>query len=247
MLSIENSKVIFINLDRRPDLRIAASNQFRRAGFEAMRLSAPDSAVVQEARGWRNKGARACALGHRLAWRAAHRAKAETVCVFEDDVMLCRDFGERLRQLEFPDDWQIIYLGCTIRKLPAIVAPGVVRITDTTWSTHAMLIRVDILPRLHRLCVPHSRRVRSATKGPIAIDNLISSLHAELKVYAAYPFLAWQAPGRSEIDPSIKTCWDQNGRQTRFLDVIEELDRAMAAYMVTEKPPTEEVRLIETL
>jgi GR25 family glycosyltransferase involved in LPS biosynthesis len=157
------------------------------------------------------------------------------VCVFEDDVVLCPGFRARLTELEFPDDWQIIYLGCTIRKQPTIVAPGVVRITDTTWSTHAMIIRADILPRLHRLCAPHSRRGRVPDKGPIAVDNLISSLHRELKVYAAYPFLAWQAPGKSEIDAFSKVCWDDEGRQTRFLDVITELDCAMAKFCAEAK------------
>jgi len=101
-----------LNLARRPDRRIQAWQQFRREGMDVQRITAPDALPVTEARGWRNKGARACAAAHRLAWRAARKAGAEGVIVFEDDVVLCRGFRERLAALVLPEDWEVLYFGC---------------------------------------------------------------------------------------------------------------------------------------
>jgi GR25 family glycosyltransferase involved in LPS biosynthesis len=75
-----------LNLKRRLDRRLTVSVQFRRQGLKVSVLSAPDAAIDCDMRGWRNKGARACALGHRMAWRAGKKALAEQVMVFEDDV-----------------------------------------------------------------------------------------------------------------------------------------------------------------
>jgi hypothetical protein len=76
-----------INLDRRPDRKLSATAVFKRCGLQVGRLSAPDAHFITEERGWRNKGARACALGHKMAWRAGKKALAEQVMVFEDEVV----------------------------------------------------------------------------------------------------------------------------------------------------------------
>jgi hypothetical protein len=70
---------------------------------------------------------------------------------------------------------------------------------------------------------------------PTAIDNLISTLHGELKVYAAYLYLAWLRPGKSSIDDKMKTPWDANGKQTRYPEVIAELDVKIAEFLATKK------------
>ena len=54
-----------LNLARRPDRRIQAWQQFRREGLEVTRIVAPDALPVEEARGWRNKGARTGAVAKR--------------------------------------------------------------------------------------------------------------------------------------------------------------------------------------
>src|SRR6188508_2165607 len=94
-----------LNLSRRPDRRLQAWQQFRRDGLTVHRTVAPDALPISEPRGWRNKGARACAAAHRLGWRAARRSGTEGVIVFEDDVVLCRGFRDRLEALELPADW----------------------------------------------------------------------------------------------------------------------------------------------
>ena len=105
---------------------------------------------VRDCRRWRNKGARACAAAHRLAWRAARRVHADAVMVFEDDVVLCRGFGERLAGIELPDDWAVLYLGCVFRTAPEVVSPGLLRVTGPTWDMHAYLLRREVWEELSR-------------------------------------------------------------------------------------------------
>ena len=226
---LADTRMFCLNLARRPDRKLQAWQQFRREKLDVARIVAPDAMHVTEARGWRNKGARACAAAHRLAWREARRAGAKGVVVFEDDVVLCRGFRERLEGLAIPDDWQMIYLGCTFREVPEPVTAGVVRIRGKTWATHAMLLRTEILPELHRLLAPYSRRHHAPGLPPgvdgVAIDDLLCVFHDRWPVYAAYPFLAWQSPGVSAIDGRLSEAWDREGRQLWCPEVAAALDR----------------------
>ncbi len=222
-----------LNLDRRPDRRIQAGHQFRKAGIEVQRISAPDAAGIDEARGWRNKGARACALGHRLCWRAARKAGAEAALVFEDDVVLCRDFRERFESLELPEDWMIFYFGCTFRDVPEPIGPGLVRVRGRTWATHAMMVRRELFSELHRHLAPQSRRKNrppvSGWAEAAALDNLLCDFHLKYPVYAAYPFLAWQMPGNSSIDDRQQMAWSREGRQLWCPEIVAELDRRVGS------------------
>jgi len=150
------------------------------------------------------------------------------VIVFEDDVVLCRGFRERLESLPVPEDWKMIYLGCILRDVPEPVAPGVVRVRGRTWATHAMMLRAEVLPELHRLLAPWSRRRNRPELPPgrdgEAIDDLLCGLHTRWPVYAAYPYLAWQSPGVSAIDGYLRSVWDNEGRQLACMEVTAQLD-----------------------
>jgi hypothetical protein len=78
MIDASECSILCLNLARRSDRRVAAWQQFRRDGV-VQRITAPDALPVEESRGWRNKGARACAAAHRLAWRAARKEGAQGV------------------------------------------------------------------------------------------------------------------------------------------------------------------------
>ena len=231
-----------LNLARRPDRKLQAWQQFRREKLEVGRIAAPDAANVMEARGWRNKGARACAAAHRLTWREARRAGAEAVMVFEDDVVLCPGFSAALAALAVPDDWQMLYLGCTFLEVPVPTAPGVVQVIWRTWETHAMLVKSELLSRLHALTGPISRRrhrpeALPMREGDVAIDNLMVVIHREVPVYACYPPLAWQRYGLSNIEDGVRGLWTADGRQQTNMHVTAELDRRMASAGFALPPP----------
>ncbi len=220
-----------INLTRRLDRKLNAWNQFRRANLQVARIAAPDAFAVEEARGWRSKGARACALGHRLAWRITKLAGAEAVWVIEDDAVLCPDFQARFSAMSIPDDWQIIYLGCTFVDEPEPISPTLVRVRGRIWETHAMIVRATAFAELHRIMAPYSRRNRPPTdfqQNHVAIDNLLVEFHRNHPVYAAYPALAWQSAGSSDIDGKQKQMWSTDGRQLCFPEMMAKLDADIA-------------------
>jgi GR25 family glycosyltransferase involved in LPS biosynthesis len=86
--------IVCLNLDRRPDRRLRAWEQFSREELSVERLSAPDAAEMSRvsSRRYEKAGPRACAVAHRMAWREARKRGAPAVLVFEDDVILTDGF-----------------------------------------------------------------------------------------------------------------------------------------------------------
>jgi hypothetical protein len=121
MSSLRNA-TFCLNLTRRPDRRILAWTQFRRSGLHVERVDAPDAVTITEERGWRNKGNRGCALGHRMAWRMGRKLGLAGVTVFEDDVVLRPGFAEAVANLEPCGRW-IWNLHPKKRKTSACSAP----------------------------------------------------------------------------------------------------------------------------
>lgn len=239
MSLLSNSSQFCLSLNRRPDRRIRAWEQFRREDLVVKKIAAPDAASVTEARGWKNTGARACALGHRKAWRAALRkGQSDAALIFEDDVVLCRNFRKDANALSIPPDWGLIYFGCIFVDPPEPVSEGLVRVTGRTWETHAMMVHSRLFPRLHRLLAPWSRR-RGPREHPwvkeIALDNLLAEIHRDEPVYAAYPALAWQSWGLSNIENGVRCLWDGDGNQLPLPEITEELDRKMGRQRTSRK------------
>jgi len=210
-----------LNLDRRPDRRLWAWEQFRREKLDVQRVAAPDAAglCIREKRHFEDVGPRACAIAHRLAWREARRAAAAAVLVFEDDVVLSQDFSRRFESWmeAVPKDWQLLYLGCVFLDPPSVVRPGLLRVTGRTWDMHAYAVRSDVLPRLQRVVAPLSWRghlpLELEKQGPLALDTVIPPLHHELRVYAPWPPLAWQHAGLSNNSGCSRGNYRDDGTQ----------------------------------
>ncbi len=140
-----------LNLSRRPDRWTRTQARLARQGVVADRFVAHDGQdyeflrhhwvnEVTRAR-FRTPGALACLLTHVDILRCAKLNGYRRIAVFEDDVVLHKQFAEQLRQLEPPDDWEVLYLGATqldwsqVRPGP----PGFYRPAKTL-GTWAMLI-----------------------------------------------------------------------------------------------------------
>ena len=245
---LSDAPIYCLNLARRPDRRIQAWQQFRREGLEIARLIAPDAMSVTEARGWRNKGARACAAAHRLAWREARREGAEAVIVFEDDVVLCRGFRERLEALELPEDWAVLYFGCVFREPPELVLPGLLRVTGPSWDMHGYMLRRRVWEELGRELGKCSWRQRDGgAEGPrdegrggnqgagrtgnltergkedTACDVILAERHGRYPAYAVWPPMAWQVAGLSNNENSVRGNYRKDGTQGIYRECIRHL------------------------
>ncbi len=227
-----NTHVTCLNLARRPDRKLRAWGQFRKAGLKVERMLAVDALNVTD-KVWHNHvGNRACTASHRLAWRAARKAGANSVLVFEDDVVLAPNFLERINKLEVPDDWDIVQFGCTFIEPPEYIGHGVVRVPGQTWDWHAMLIHSRAWPRLHEIMATLSKKGVPAAKD--ANDGLLGKHHAEFKVYAAWPPLAWQTFGWSNLENAIRGCWDAEGRQLPKRSTVRHLPPTRLGKFETE-------------
>lgn len=215
-----------LNLNRRPDRRLLAWEQFRKQGLKVAKIVAPD-AQGSEARGWRNPGARACALAHRLAWRPARKNGLDTVLVFEDDVILAEGFKKRLEELEaeLPSHWQVVYFGCVLQQMPEVLRPGLLKIRGATWDMHGYLIRTAFAAKVSRLLQVPSHRRRQSGMVPAACDVIMASLHGQHPAYTVWPPMAWQRQGLSNNENCVRGNYRPDGRQIPFAHIAVELDR----------------------
>jgi hypothetical protein len=173
-LQLQELPKFCINLARRPDRKIRAWSQFRKQGLEVSRIAAPDAAGITEQRSWECVGYRACASGHRLAWRAARKLGAPAAVVFEDDVVLCRDFSERLQNLHLPDDWGVFFFGCCFEPPgPELLPNGLLRVRCGTFDNHAYAIRKELWSELAPVFQKLNCRGRKA-KLPVGAVNRVS-------------------------------------------------------------------------
>lgn len=216
---------LYLNLDRRPDRRLAFLRQLRVIGISPERIPAPDALSCQDERNWRNTGSRACSIGHRLAWRHAWRSKHENALVLEDDAILSPNFKTRLETLVLPEDWSVCYLGCLFREPPTLVHPGLLRV-GATFDMHAYIIRGSFAKILSPALRQPSRRGRGVPVPPeqrTAIDVILSNHHATHAAYAVWPPMAWQAEGLSNIEHSYRGNYHPDGRQRIYEEAIARL------------------------
>jgi hypothetical protein len=166
-----------INLDSRPDRWQASLKEFAAIGIadRVERLSA-----IRHA-----DGAEGCRLSHIECVKRGAAAGAETVLIFEDDVTFPGFSSERLARsldrLGTVPDWELFYLGGLIQTEPReryehlLAAPVV--------QTHAYAI--------------HRRGFDAVVQRSTAPFDLWCA--GTLKSYFAYPILAWQRDGDSDI------------------------------------------------
>lgn len=77
-------------------------------------------------------GALGCAYTHISLWRKIASGNTEHVLILEDDIIFDKEFSERISTLEFPPEYDIIYLGCR-----GICGEGCVNITgENTCSSY---------------------------------------------------------------------------------------------------------------
>jgi GR25 family glycosyltransferase involved in LPS biosynthesis len=224
MLSFHELPKYCLNLARRPDRRLRASSQFRRAGLPVEMIPAPDAICTTQTRGWKSTGLRACTLAHRLGWRAAWKTGASAAMIFEDDVVLCPDFKQRLSNLKLPDDWQICYFGCVFHQAPTLLGNGSVKINGTTWDAHGYMIRKTFARFLDREYASVSKASFNCPTGlELANDTIMADHHKQFPAYGVWPPMAWQVEGLSNNENCVRGNYLPDGRQKYLSEIIRDL------------------------
>lgn len=215
-----------VNLARRPDRRLAAWKQFDRHGLIVARRPAVDARSVRNTRGFESPGVYGCALSHRLVLRDARLRGVESVICLEDDVVMHPEFVPLVEALGIPDDWGILYFGCTHLERPVIISPGVVRVARC-FASHAFAVRRAWLPRVIAAFAGAAGAPRGAVRP---CDVALTKLAGEVPTYAAFPNLAWQSDGFSDLQGTQRALFHKNGGQDRaHRPWLTALEREMAA------------------
>lgn len=211
----------FINLGRREERRFEADYQFAVHGLVVRRFAAIDGRWVRNTRGHGPPNKYACRLSHRMVIRQARQLGAPAVLVFEDDVILHPEFRSLAEALAPPADWGVVLYGCTHAKTPEVALPGWVRVR-LAWGLQAYAVRACCYDLVLR-----ELRSMEHDGQPLGADVAISRLSGVIPVYAAYPNLAWQSDGYSDLMAGDRRTFREDGRQQRLLHVVRQTNREM--------------------
>jgi GR25 family glycosyltransferase involved in LPS biosynthesis len=184
-----------INLPERKDRRQHAENQFKSAGIEVEFIYAVKSSPRQGL----SKERASCVDSHAVAInKIANLPKGEIGCIFEDDVVLCKDFKERLDKFLsiVPAGWDALCLGYDMPDNESHV-----RITDKLFIlNHCIGAHAYILNQQSAKVLLDWRK-----KINLHNDNYISKiLCAFYRVYGYYPCLAKQRVDYSALHSAGK-------------------------------------------
>lgn len=167
---------IVINLDRREDRLEQFNKQAEELGIKYERLQAVEATDP--------------VLGCKLSHIAAlNKYDSEVIFVFEDDSQFIDNFQQAFDQAmtNVPDDWDMLYFGAhLLNKEP--INQWWTRSLECS-STHAYAVRKHMVPKLTQVALEH--------KGHV--DVAFSSLHKDIKAYAARPTLIYQGASYSDL------------------------------------------------
>ena len=167
---------ILINLDRRTDRLEQFDKQAKELGISYERLQAVEASDARFG----------CKLSHMAA---LSKYDSEIVFVFEDDSLFVEDFQAKFEQAmaNAPEDWDMLYLGAhLLQKEP--YNDYWVRSLECS-STHAYAVRGRVKDRL----------IKQVMAMDGHTDVAFSSLHKEIKAYAARPTLVYQGASYSDL------------------------------------------------
>lgn len=122
-------QVYVINLDCEPDKMVRMKKIMRRLDTHYKRITAINGHSTRAQIYWRQlkkKGkprdpnwpevtvpGMACTLSHMSAIKHAMESRKQRVLIFEDDIMLHRDFEYHLQKMDRLPEWKLLYLGAT--------------------------------------------------------------------------------------------------------------------------------------
>ena len=177
-----------INLDTRPDRWELAQAEFEHQGLEVERIPG----VIVHGFDPKRNACHGCHLSHAIALMRAIEAQADSVLIFEDDVLFLHDVKPMLAKVEreIDSDWEMLYLGANIEHPMYQTSPHVARITGAR-STHAYIARNMLFEKL--LAVNEDP---STVHNDIYYETVIIPQH---KCFITIPMLAVQREGYSDI------------------------------------------------
>lgn len=184
--------VYVINLKRRPDRLAHITAECKKHGIEFTRIEAVDGKEVFPGVRKKNmQGHLGCYKSHLNALKeiqksGTHGLVLEDDCEFVDNMQILFDKCVA----ELPDDWDLFFLGGSLVLDNAITAHSEnLRRAKSVLCTHAYFVNIKAVPGL----------IEHLEKRAYKIDVLYAEYQAAHNCYIAYPYIATQIEGHSDI------------------------------------------------
>jgi glycosyl transferase family 25 len=167
---------LVINLDRRTDRMQRFDEQAEKLNIKYERLRAVEASDARFG----------CKLSHMAA---LSKYDSEIIFVFEDDSIFVDDFipAFEAAMANVPDDWDMLYLGAHLLEKEPYNDYWVRSLRCS--STHAYAVRKRVKQRL----------IKQAMSMDGHTDVAYTTLHKEIKAYAARPTLVYQGASFSDL------------------------------------------------
>lgn len=229
----QNIDFYYINLLTRPDKKEKTINHLAQHQIEAKHFNALTGAdqYLNIVGLNYNNGARGCMLSHIKLINEFDRSTNKILGVFEDDVLLCDDFNERLEYISqnFNKEWDIFFLSSFyhLNTDPIKDKPVMFEFTDvkyitrvySSFCTHAYLINPNSIDKIRSL-------ILNQVELSYAIDHVYVQIEQQLNCYAFTPGMANQRTDISDITNGLtdKTVFERILGTHYFCNRLENFD-----------------------
>jgi GR25 family glycosyltransferase involved in LPS biosynthesis len=195
------SRIVCINLDRRPDRWRRVQTRFALHGIEPVeRFSAVDGLRVRVPEIWNGReGAYGCLRSHLDVIAEARDHRVEDILIFEDDVEFAPDLDDKFARAitQLPNDWDILYFGGIQANPPKAVGDSLARVSRTL-STFAYAIRARAFDVILDEIDPSI---------PVPVDDQLTGIQNRLACYCIFPHAAWVECDYSDIQDREDNHW----------------------------------------
>jgi GR25 family glycosyltransferase involved in LPS biosynthesis len=187
--------VFCLNLDRRPDRKQQAINEFNEFGIQVEFISGIDGSELPDTHTTSSdsmpvsKGDMGCTLSHLKMIQLAKERGYKNVMIFEDDVEFPSVFNSiiGMHLFKLPSDWDMFYFGGNHAGGFEMVNEKIAKVKKT-YTTHAYAVRNTVFDEMIRVLSEVEK-----------VDISISSLHSKFNCYVCRPHVAFQRDGFSDI------------------------------------------------
>ena len=199
-MSILFTKIVCINLDRRPDRWRRTRAELARHGLTPVaRFPAVDGEGIQRPAHWtQTAGAYGCLLSHVQVVSDARDSGAPNVLIFEDDVLLDPEFETKFGRFikEVPDDWDMLYFGALHKDEPVMISEHLARITKAN-STYAYALKRTVFDEF----------IAVNARAENVLDMNSYLLQQRFNCYCFMPNLAWVEAEYSDVQNRLERHW----------------------------------------
>ena len=188
-------KIFCINLQRRPDRRKEALDEFSKINLDFEFFDGVDGHELK-LQGRIKPGHIGCVLSHLNLYKHIKSLEAgEIFLITEDDVVFSDDFKEVYsnQKRNIPDDWMLLYFGGNHNNLQLELVSDKIHRLKKTYTTHCYLVRkssIDIL--INEFDTP---RIFNEE-----VDVHLSNIQKKYPCYGFSPAIAWQRESFSDIE-----------------------------------------------